>query len=405
MKVIIKQDIIIFLNPRSKRPIIIAGQGIRIAGAVKQLNSLINQLNIPVVTSRMGIDLIGSNNSLFVGRPGIKGDRAGNFAVQNSDLILSIGSRLSVPVVGYDCDKFAREAKKIVVDVDDIEHQKTTIKIDTFVKSDALLFIEMLAKCSLEAKLKKDNDWPVRCRKWKITYPVVLKKYKESSRINTYYFTDILSKVLIPTDIIVIDSGSSSYVVSQGIKIKYGQRYIVSGGLGAMGYAVPAAIGISMAINKKRVVCITGDGSFHMNMQELSIITHKKLPIKLFIFNNHGYSSIKATQHNYFKSRFIGVDKNSGVYLSDILSIAKLYGIKGIRLEKTDDIEMVCKEVLAYNGPVLCDVICSSSQPVIPTAYSVKNDSGIMISKPLEDMYPFLGRKTFLSEMIVKPVD
>jgi acetolactate synthase-1/2/3 large subunit len=193
-------------------------------------------------------------------------------------------------------------------------------------------------------------------------------------------------------------------VVSQAISIKEGQRYLASGGLGSMGYAVPAALGASVAIGGGRVIAITGDGSLHMNVQELITIAHEKLPVKIFVFNNHGYASIKATQHNYFNDRYVGVDEKSGVALPDILKMADLYSIKGIRIKQTDEIISCIKEALLYDGPVLVDIECSSDQMIIPTVFSKKEEDGSMVSQPLEDMYPFLDREEFKQQMIVEPL-
>lgn len=393
------------LLKKSKRPVIIAGHGIRLAKAIEKFIQLVETINIPVVTPRLGIDLIATDHRLFVGRPGIKGTRAANFAVQNSDLLLCIGSRLSINVTGHEYTKFAREAKIIVVDIDDVEHKKQTIRIDKFIKKDALNFIETLLDLTKQERFRYNDNWPNVCNKWKNDYPVVLPQYKTELPVNTYYFTEKLSECLEHRDVIIIDSGSSSYVVSQSIKIKKGQRFIASGGLGSMGYALPASIGASVALGGKRVICITGDGSLQMNLQEMQTVVQYKLPIKIFIFNNNGYASIRSTQHSFFNDHFIGVDKESGVSLPDTLKVADLYGIKGIRITRPEDIEKNIKEVLNHKGPVICDIICNSSQPIIPTVYSIKKDDGSMISKPLEDMYPFLDRKEFLSNMVVKPCD
>lgn len=389
----------------AERPVIMAGHGVRIAKAVEQFNNLVEAINVPVVTPRMGIDLMASEHPLYVGRPGIKGDRAANFAVQNADLIIAIGTRLSINVTGHEYEKFARNAKILIVDVDDVEHKKPTIRIDAFIKCDALQFIDALYTKARKAQVRKGVEWPARCSTWKKSYPVVLEEYRQQlSPINTYNFTDVMSSQLANDDIIVIDSGSSSYVVSQGIAIKKGQRYLASGGLGAMGYALPAALGASVARGGGRVICITGDGSLHMNMQELQTIAHEKLPVKIFIFNNHGYASIKTTQHNYFSDRFVGVDDKSGVALPDVLKVADLYSIKGMRIDRTDEIGECIKEVLAHQGPVLVDVICSPDQLIIPTVFSKKRDDGTMVSLPLEDMYPFLDREEFIAQMLVKPL-
>ncbi len=389
----------------AERPVIVAGAGVRLAGATDSLREFIEQVNIPVVTPRMGIDLLATDHPLYVGRPGIKGDRAGNFAVQNADLLICVGTRLSINVTGHEYDKFARAAKIIVVDVDSVEHQKTTIAIDRFYQSDAFHFLRELRRVAGETGLCLDLDWSERCRSWKERYPVVLPEYAEQKQpINTYQFVKVLSSQMTGKDVVVIDSGSSSYVVSQAIEIKAGQRYLASGGLGAMGYAVPAALGASVALGDGQVVAITGDGSLHMNVQELQTIAHENLPVKIFVFNNHGYASIKTTQHNYFNDRYVGVDQGSGVPLPDILKVAELYGIKGLRVENSDDMSRVVEETLRSEGPVICDVYCSQDQLIIPTVYSKKLDDGRMVSLPLEDMFPFLDRDVFSNEMIIPPL-
>lgn len=388
------------LLKESHRPVIIAGHGVRLSGAVEEFMKFVESVNIPVVTPRLGIDLMNTDHSLYVGRVGIKGDRAGNLAVQNSDLLFCIGTRLSINVTGHDYASFAPNAKKIVIDIDGDEHKKSTIKIDQYILSDALDFFKSLLKSVNYHKFNLLDSWPRMCRNWKEKYPVVLSSYKDQKIINTYYFTELLSEQLDAEDIIIIDSGSSSYVVSQSVKIKKGQKFIASGGLGSMGYAIPAGIGASVARGKKRVICITGDGSFQFNVQELQTIVHNKLPIKMFIYNNSSYSSIYFTQHNYFEDRFIGVDDKSGVSMPDILKTSELYGIKGIRIGNTDEIKDKIKEALAYEGPVICDVICDKAQLIIPTVYSVKNEDGSMTSRPLEDMFPFLDRDELQGNMI-----
>lgn len=385
----------------AQRPVFVAGHGVRIAQATTEFRELVEALNVPVVTPRLGIDLLESGHPLYVGRPGIKGDRAGNFAVQNADLVIALGTRLSINVTGHEYEKFARFAKVVVVDVDEVEHQKPTIRVDSFLRCHALDLVRSLA---LEAKrqgLRKDEDWPETCRGWKRRYPVHQPEYALQKPINTYHFTELLSDKLAGDDCVVIDSGSSSYVVSQGIRIKAGQRYLASGGLGAMGYALPAALGASVARGGRRVICITGDGSLQMNLQELITIAHERLPVKIFIFNNHGYASIKTTQHNYFQDRFVGVDHRSGVALPDILKVAELYGIKGVRLIGPEEVADRISEILDYEGPVLVDVDCSQDQLIIPTVFSKKRADGSMVSLPLEDMYPFLDREEFKAQMLV----
>lgn len=385
----------------AQRPVFIAGHGVRIARATAEFRELVEALNVPVVTPRLGIDLMDSAHPLYVGRPGIKGDRAGNFAMQNADLVIALGTRLSINVTGHEYEKFARSAKVVVVDVDEVEHRKPTIRVDRFLRCHALDLVQSLAVEAKRQGLRKGDAWPEICRGWKRRYPVHQPEYALQNPINTYHFTEVLSDQLAADDCVVIDSGSSSYVVSQGIRIKSGQRYLASGGLGAMGYALPAALGASVGRGGKRVICITGDGSLQMNLQELITITHERLPVKIFIFNNHGYASIKTTQHNYFQDRFVGVDHRSGVALPDILKVAELYGMKGVRLTGPGELVERVAEILNCDEPVLVDVDCSQDQLIIPTVFSKKREDGSMVSLPLEDMYPFLEREEFKAQMLV----
>lgn len=390
------------LLKNSKRPLIIAGGGVRLSKSQNKFIKLVEYLNIPVVTPRLGIDIMDTGHKLYIGRIGVKGNRPGNFAVQNADLIICIGTRLSINATGHDYKDFGRNAKIVVVDIDKDEHKKQTIIIDKFIHSNASDFINSLYESVKKESLVYPEEWPNICRNWKNKYPVTLPSYKNEKMVNTYYFTDILSDYLNAEDIIVIDSGSSSYVLSQAIKIKQGQRFIASGGLGSMGYALPASIGASIAKNKKRIICITGDGSLQFNIQELQIISHDNLPIKVFIFNNNSYSSIYYTQHNYFNDRFIGVDKNSGVYMPSIEKIGGLYNIKTIKIENNEEVGNKIKEILDYDGPIICDIVCDKSQLIIPTVYSVKNEDGTFTSRPLEDMYPFLDKEELQNNMIKK---
>lgn len=389
------------------RPVIAAGQGVRIAGAADLLLRFAEKHGIPVVTPRLGIDLMPTAHPLYIGRPGIKGDRAANFAVQNSDLLLCVGTRLSINLTGHEYAKFARGAKVLVVDADPVEHAKNTVRIDRFIKSDAAKFLRaMTARFRKGAGAAAWPGWVDKCRGWKKRYPVVLPEYrKPSGPVNTYYFAEVLSKLASSRDAVVIDSGSSSYVMSQAVSIKKGQRYLASGGLGAMGYAVPAAIGASVALGNGRVLCVTGDGSMHMNVQELETVAHYGLPLKMFVFNNGGYASIKTTQRNFFQSLFVGVDDRSGVSLPEWKKVAELYRMKWIRADKPASMPAKIREALACKGPVLCEIVCSADQPIIPTVYSIKRPDGRMVSRPLEDMFPFLDREEFKAQMLVPPVE
>lgn len=390
---------------KAKRPVIIAGHGIRLAGACNALVEFVEKFNLPVVTTILGIDVIPSGSKNYVGRIGIKGTRAGNFALQNADLILSIGSRLAVPVVGHEYKLFAREAKVIVVDIDPEEHKKKTIHIDKFVQADAGVFIKEIQKYLEKNKISVSKPWVERCLSWKRKYPVCLPEYKKASgKINLYYFVEALNKK-IKTDLpVVSDAGSVFYAVSQGININQGQRYITSGALATMGFSLPAAIGVCIANNQKIVVAVTGDGSFQLNIQELQTIVHYNLPVKIFVINNNGYLSIRQTQARFFNSRFVGEGVGSGVSFPEVRRIASAYGIKYVKLTCANLFKGL-DQVLKNNFPVICEVDCLENQLIIPTNTAQIGVNGVMVSKPLEDMYPFLDRKTFLAEMIVKPVD
>ena len=395
-------DVAISLK-KAKRPVIIAGHGIRLANACPEFIEFVERFNIPVVTPIMGIDVIPTSHQNYIGRIGIKGTRAGNFAMQNADLILAIGSRLAVPVVGHEYELFAREARVVVIDIDPEEHKKRTIRIDKFINADAKFFIMKLQDHLVKQKFSLPKIWLEKCRTWKQKYPVCLPEYiKTKGDINFYYFVEAINKK-IETDIPVIsDAGSAFYVVSQGIHIHEGQRYITSGALATMGFGVPAAIGVCIANKRKSVVTITGDGSFQQNIQELQTIVHYGLPIKIFVINNGGYLSIRQTQVRFFNSHFVGESATSGVSFPDLRRIAQAYGIKFVKLTSANLSEGL-DEVLEYKLPVICQVNSLSDQLIIPTNTAEIGPNGVMISKPLEDMYPFLERKEFLSNMIVKP--
>ncbi len=392
-----KIDTLVKLIKKSKRPLIIAGAGIRHARAIPELMHFIEKFKIPIVTALLGRDIIEQEHPLFIGMPGTKGVRSANFAVQKADLLICIGTSLKVPLIGYEYELFAPNATKVVIDIDVIEHQKPTIKIDLFIESDAKVFLEKLNKKCFEEGILSYEEWSTVCVNWKKKYPVFLEEYKKEKEINMYYFIEVLSNKLKNDDIIICDAGFPYYAVSQGLKIKKSQRYVIPASLGTMGYNLPASIGASVAEGGRRVICITGDGSMQMNIQELQTIVHNKLPIKVFILNNQGYVSIKSAQERYF-GRLIGEGKETGVSCPDIIKIANAYGIKSLRISKTDELEYGIEQALKEDGPVICDVISSRNQEIRPLVMSEIRRDGTMVSKPLDDMYPFLDRKTYLEE-------
>jgi acetolactate synthase-1/2/3 large subunit len=385
---------------KAKRPIVIAGYGIHLANAQNEFVKFIKKHNLPVAFTYLTIDLLPSDHSLYVGRLGTKGDRAGNFAVQNSDLIISLGSSLSIPVTGFRYETFAREAKKFVVDIDINEHKKPTIKIDHLVETDVR---EFLFNCKLD--YRADQWWIDKCISWRNKWPVMSKDYKDTTNgINIYYFLNELSKHNKSDAIIVSDAGSAYYTTSQALQIKDKQRYITSGAQADMGFTLPAAIGAAIASGGKNIIGITGDGSFQMNIQELQTIINFNLPIKIFVLNNGGYLSIRNTMDKFFESRYYGTDAKSGLTLPEVSKIGLAYGIPCYRLSTPEDLEETLETILNTEGPVLVDVICPFKQDISPSLSAKQNEEGKIISQPLENMAPFLSEEEFKNEMIIKPL-
>ena len=399
-------ELIVELLQKSKRPIIISGQGVRISGAIELLSKLVKLFKIPVVTPYLGIDTIRHDEESYIGKTGVKGERAANLAMQNSDLILSIGSSLHVSVIGYNYQQFAREAKKIIVDIDEITHSKRTINIDQFVHGDARDFLNLLLEQLTDENSLNYASWLEKCNEWKEKYPTCLPEYKNTkNEVNSYFFIDQVCKNSKEGDIFVADAGGTFYAVSQAVTLtKPNQRYIPSSAMATMGYSLPAAIGISVATGN-RVISFTGDGSLQQNIQEFQTLVEYNLPVKLFVLNNDGYHSIRTSQTNYFEKRYIGESSQSGISFPDTVKIAEVYGIKAFRINQPSEINAVVNQVLDYDGPVICDVIVPREQEIIPTVASRVNDDGSMSSRPLEDMYPFLDRKEYKNNLFVKEVD
>ena len=386
-----KIEKVLEIMKNAKRPVIISGQGVRISKSMEQLLEFVKLLNIPVVTPYLGIDTINHGEKFFIGKAGVKGERAANLAMQNSDLIISIGSSLHVSVIGYNYKQFARAAKKIVVDIDEISHKKRTIDVDLFIKGDAKDFLNTLLKICKNDIPNNYLEWLEKCNEWKKKYPTCIPEYKDTEKkINSYYFINRVCKNSKSGDIFVADAGGTFYAVSQGIELtKPDQRYIPSSAMATMGYSLPAAIGISVATND-RVIAFTGDGSLQQNIQEFQTLIEYNLPVKLFVLNNDGYHSIRTSQTNYFEKRYIGESSISGISFPDTIKVAEAYGLKTFRISQSNDIDNVVKQVLDYEGPVICDVITIREQEIIPTVASKVNEDGSMSSRPLEDMYPFL---------------
>ena len=390
-------DRLVKMYEKAERPIILAGNGVRLSGSVDKLREFSSKNNIPCVVSYLAVDYFKQDSPNYVGRLGIKGDRAGNFAIQNSDLIISLGSRLSVCLTGFEYELFARNSKLIVVDIDEDEHKKDTVDIDQFIHADVGNF---LSKFANKITPKILGDWQNKCVHWKNKWPVYQGGY-DPDTVNMYEFTKTLSELASEDEIVVSDAGSSYYVTSQSFTFNSNkQRYITSGAQADMGFTLPAAIGTCIAANKS-VVGITGDGSFQLNIQELQTIKHYNLPVKLIVWNNNGYLSIRATQNKFFDGRRIGTDPESGVSFPEVEKIAKAYDLPYVKINNTAELRKKLTDVITASGPVVCEVMCPENQEIIPMVSAIKNDDGSMTSKPIEDMYPFLDRDEFLKEMIV----
>lgn len=385
----------------AKRPIILAGNGIRLADSITEFEDFIENYQIPVTYSRLGHDLIETNHPLSIGMVGMLGaSRAGNFALANADLVLVLGCRLSIDTTGYEYDKFAREAKIIVIDIDEVEHLKNTVKIDKFIQANVKSF---LTKMNKEKSLRNNQIWCDMCRHWKEIFPTCVERYKSGEKINMYYFTDALSNVMPDNTIVLSDAGNAFFTVSPVIRVKKGQRSITSGGQAEMGYALPGSIGASYA-SDGMVIVINGDGSVMMNLQELETIAFHQLNIKICVMNNNGYSSIRHLQNNAFRGRQIGCDPSSGVSFPKFENIAYAFHISYVKIEGSDQLEEKIEKMLGMEGPVLCEVVCVEEQEFL-TVSSAFTSKKKLVNRPLEDQAPFLDREIFLKEMVVEAID
>ncbi len=386
----------------SRRPVLNAGNGIRIAGAAEVFREVAEKLNIPVVTGWNSIDLIEDEHPLYVGRAGIMGDRPGNWAVQNSDLLLSIGSRLSIRQVGYNYQSWARAAYTIVEDVDQEELRKPNLHVDYPVWADALDLLESLRRALSEKGIPAREEWNARCRKWKKEFPVVRKEhYEQSHPTNVYAFIHKLSSSLSEGDITVVGNGSACVVGSHAYVIKRGQRFIINSAVASMGYDLPAAIGACVASQGHEIVCVSGDGSIQMNLQELQTIIHHRMPIKLFVINNGGYHSIRQTQMNFFEEPLVGIGVDSGdLSFPDMKKLAGAYGYPYVRIDSNARLDRI-QDVLAMKGPAICEVMVDARQKFEPKAASKRTEDGSMVSAPLEDLAPFLPREVLEQQMCI----
>jgi acetolactate synthase-1/2/3 large subunit len=389
----------------SKRPVFIFGNGIRLGGAEHLLNKLVDKFQTPFLTTWNGLDVISSEHPLNYGREGTYGQRCANFIVQNADIIITIGSRMAIPQVGYDLKEFGRDAKKVIVDIDPTELAKFSQDASfTLIEAHAKNFIESLLNEVVAPSKENYSDWKKTCDAWKEKYPFVepngLHK-EQDGLLNSYQFMKELNTHFSSNEIIVTDMGTALTCTHQTLKLKDQQRIVTSTGLGEMGFGLPGAIGASLAADKQRVILINGDGSMMMNLQEMQTIIHHKLPVKLFVYINDGYLTIKHTQNNLFGKKFSGSGADSGVSCPDFSKIGEAFGFKTFKINSLEESKTIIPQVLNADGPILCEVFIHSMQLLAPkTSFNI-NPDGTLVSPPLEDLSPFLPREEFQKEMII----
>ena len=384
----------------SKRPVVLIGSGVRTAGAVGDIKEFIENRRIPLVYSNSAPDTYGSKNELSIGSIGSMGaSRCGNFTIQNADLILVLGNRLSAYSTGVDYCDFARDAQIIVVDIDPIEHKKKSIRIDQFVHADLKDFLGQLNESSFESNT---NDWVSRCAHWKLTFSELETQFTNSLKIDLFEFTKALSDTLPDKCSLVTDSGFIEVIVPTNFEFGNGQRSIHPISQGAMGFALPGAIG-SHYSSKEPVFVIVGDGSIMMNLQELQTIIHNKIPVKIIVINNNVYGIIRRRQVELFRGRTIGTDPDNGVSCPDFEKVANSFGFKYQQINGKEGLEDALTQLVNTDGPVICEVMCREDQSYIEIG-TVRDQSRKMVRRPLEDQMPFLDREKFLSEMIIEPI-
>lgn len=384
----------------AKRPVWLVGQGVSLSGAREDFLKLVDASQIPVITARLGIDLIESDNRLYVGRPGNYGERSANFAIQNADVIVSLGCRMASSLVGHSPEQFGKEAYKIVIDIDQEELDKPGVNIQEKHRINCLDVIDGLNKQLASGEtLPNYGDWIEKCNGWKEKYPVVQPEYKDEKPVNSYFFIDRLSQLAPSNANILVDTGSCFHVACQTWKVKKGQQYLTTGGLSSMGYWC-AGIGACIANDRQETIVITGDGSLQMNIQEFAPIHHNNLPIKTFVLNNNGYLLIRSTQRNFMEDRFIGEGPQSGVWCPELEKIACAYEIPYFKIEDVNDVDEIVKKVFDTDGPVICEVMTPEWQALVPRITSEKMPDGRLVAHEYSDMFPFLDRDEYRSNMI-----
>ena len=394
------------LISKSERPLIMAGHGVRLSGGANEFYTWVEKLGIPVVSTWNALDLLPYDHPLYVGRPGVVALRAPNFAVQNCDLLISVGCRLDNIITAYNPQGFARDAKKIIVDVDKNEIDKLDMDISISISCDAAKFIRDISKEIAPSRIEW-KEWQSRCTDWKNRYKVNNEvSFPQEGLISHYQLMDKLSEV-IPERALVA-TGSSGLAVEAFYTVfrnKINQRVFLTSGLGSMGYGLPAAIGACFANGKKPMVAIESDGSLQLNIQELATLQAFNLPIALIIMNNDGYASIRNTQKGYFDERYVGTGPEAGLFLPDLEKLALTYGISFVRINNVSELDKKLSKAIKSKSPVIVDVQLIKNETLIPKVSALPQSDGSIISMPLEDMSPLLSLKRLKQEMTVDLLD
>ena len=393
---------VVKLLAQAKRPLVLAGHGVRLAGAAQGFRHWVEQLGIPVVSTWNALDLLPYEHPLYVGRPGVVALRAPNFAVQNCDLLISVGCRLDNNITAYNPSGFARAAHKIVVDVDKNEIEKLAMTIDVPVVCDARAFIDNM--CQQHPPQHSDwSPWREQCANWKLGYAVNDgQPFPVAEQISHYQLMDALSDACPPDTL--VSTGSSGLAVEAFYTVfrnKPGQRVFLTSGLGAMGYGLPAAIGACFANNRKPMIAVESDGSLQLNIQELATLRAWNLPICLIVMNNAGYASIRSTQRNYFKARYVGTGPEAGLFLPDLEAVAATYRIPYRRIQTVSELRSGLAEIMAAPRPILVDICLVADEALAPKVAAIPQGDGSMLSMPLEDMSPLLPLDVLSREMCI----
>ena len=374
----------------SKRPVVLLGSGVRLSGTVEACRRLLTEWQIPVVTGWNAHDSVPTTDPFFVGKPGTVGDRSGNFAVQNADLLIVLGCRLNIRQIGYNWNAFAKRARLIMVDIDGEELTKPTLKVDVPIEADLRELVPLLLTYKT-APQKTHTEWLKWCKDRQERYPVVLQEYGESTKVNPYFFMKNLFDAAAENQVFITANGTACVVGFQASVIKRETRIWTNSGCASMGYALPAAIGACLANKSAQTICITGDGSIMMNLQELQTIVGNQLPIKIFILNNLGYASIYQTHRNFFGGKEIGASPKSGVNFPNFEALMEGFGIPYIKLGSTERIKQTITHVFNHRGPMVCEVMLDPDQAFAPKVMSKQLPDGTIVSAELDDMAPFLS--------------